>query len=261
MSSVEDKGVCMMMAQVVKEHIRNRNPFVWDTHVNGYHIVQRGRKACPMETYTVMNEHALAVMRENANSVSCDNSRGTYGVYTKKLTTLGYKVGLVLEPAIEKTAAARCWAPAKSWTGDEIKIPGFDFAAWEASHKDNTQKEFTLDTLEGLRGDYPEEYKGALEILVAHIKKYEPERDVALPPDPGTSRTTQQAVRRRRRKVVRPRHVTPDAKGIAQRVNPVQKVDVKTEQPVEGVIRRLPETGQLVRRVRSPRRVAIRKEQ
>lgn len=283
MRKVEGNGVCMMMGQVVRKHIHSRNPFVWDAHVHGHHVVQRGRKACPMETYTIVSKRALALMRENGNSVSCDNTRGTYGVYTKKISTHGHKVGLVLDPAIqmqhigltttiEASESARCWAPATSWNPPDkvIEIPGFDFKGWEASHKDSTQKEFTIATLEGLRSDFGK-HTNALDMLLKSVKEYEPgSNDVALPPDPGTPKESN--VRRRRRKIVRPRTV---AQGDPTTITPttipttvVQKIDMNNRNargPVmpnrspEGAVGKLPE-GQLVRRVRSSRNVAVRKE-
>jgi len=132
MLKLESEDVYMVMGQVVREHLNRRSPFSWETNVLDHRVVQRARRACPMETYTAVSKNMLPMLRKSGTPVSAGNSRGTYGVYTKNITAQGHKVCLVLDPAIQmqhigltttidESGASRSWAPARSWNPvDEV---------------------------------------------------------------------------------------------------------------------------------------------
>jgi hypothetical protein len=185
--ALEPEQCYMLMGQAVPEHMRRHNPFCWEAQVNNSRVVQRSQKACPMETYTFVSRKCLQFLREHAMDVSCENSRGTYGPYTRKISNAGGKVCLVLNPAvnmqhigltttIEAGNPARSWAPARSWDPMDQVIPveGFDFAKWEASHHDNTQKQFALDTIKALVPSMPGRYVPHAKIILEHLEKFDP---------------------------------------------------------------------------------------
>jgi len=198
----------MLMGQAVPEHMRRHNPFCWEAQVNGYRVVQRAQKACPMETYTFVSNTCLQFLRENSMSVSCDNPRGTYGPLTRKIVNAGGKVCLVLTPAvqmqhigltttIEVGSPERSWAPARSWDPMDkvIEIPGFDFDKWEASHKDNTQKDFAMEAMSALRSTMHKDYLPHLDTLLHWIEKYTPEEEpISLPKRLGDRQKVPQPV-------------------------------------------------------------------
>jgi len=291
----EKDGVYMLMGQVVTEHLNRRNPFVWQTEIDGYKVAQRSRRACPMETYTAVSKKLLPMLRAAGISVSCSNARGTYGIYTKNVSSQGYKVGLVLDPAvkmqhigmtttIDSSGAARCWAPAKSWNppGKVIEVPPFDFGKWEGAHGKDTHPEVTVELLEDLRKIYPREYLTALNMIIEEVKAYDPKstEDTPLPPDPKKAPgvTKERPVVRRRS--IRERQLRGGAQATPTTPTTQQatKTRVGTTAPLpepqhmevqrarrrqveraqqQSVIQKLP-TGQLVRRVRTPQNVVVR---
>jgi len=178
--------VFMLMGQAVPEHMRRHNPFCWEARVNGYRVVQRAQKSCPMETYTFVSRECLKFLKDHGMSMSCENARGTYGPFTRKIVNAGGKVCLVLSPAvlmqhigltttIEVGNPARSWAPARSWDPMDriIEVPGFNFAAWEASHADATQKEFAIETMEALRPTMKADYVPHLDIMLKWLARYD----------------------------------------------------------------------------------------
>lgn len=185
--SMEPERVLMLMGQAVPEHMRRHNPFCWEARVNGHRVVQRAQRACPMETYTFVSKKCLQFLREHGMDVSCENARGTYGPFTRKITNAGAKVCLVLVPAIqmqhigltttiEVGNPARSWAPARSWEPMDqvIEIPGFDFPKWEASHNTKTQKEFAIQTISALRPTMPSKYAQHMQVMLGWLEKYDP---------------------------------------------------------------------------------------
>lgn len=184
--SMEPENVYMLMGQAVPEHMRRTNPFSWEAHVNGYRVIQRAQRACPMETYTFVSAKCLQFLRDHGMSVSCENARGTYGPLTRKIVNAGGRVCLVLTPAInmqhigltttiESGSPTRSWAPARSWEPMDkvIDVQGFDFPQWEASHKTNTQKEFAIATINGLIPTMPAVHMPSIEILLSHLGRME----------------------------------------------------------------------------------------
>jgi hypothetical protein len=183
--ATESHNMMMLMGQAVPAHMRMRNPFCWEAMVNNYRVVQRSDKACPMETYTFVSKKCLDYLRARGLSVGCDNSKGTYGPYTRKLSVAGAKVGLVLVPSItmqhigltttiEPGNPARNWAPARRWEPRDtvIEVPGFDFSAWEMSHKTNTQSKVAIDTILGLRSTATPGCATAIDILLEELTAY-----------------------------------------------------------------------------------------
>jgi len=278
---LELQGVHMLMGQVVREHINHKNPFEWETDLLGYHVAQRSRKACPMETYTAVTKNALPLLRKAGVTVSCDNARGTYGMYTKNLTALGHKVCVVLEPhirmqhiglttTIDTSGAARSWAPARSWNPVDkvIEVAGFDFDKWEASHHDATQREATLEILAGLVDGYPAEHAEALQTIIECIKEYSPgQGDVGLPPDPRMHGSASQETPVVVRKELRAKQLAGKKKVIPQVLDKNQAalfahepvhVDVRRARDKQrAAIAQLP-NGQLVRKARTPQSVVVR---
>jgi len=193
--ALEDKGILMLMGQVVKQHMRMNKPFSWEVTYEGQRVVQRARKACPMETYTAVNPKMMQLLVNGGKSALCEDRKGTYMPYTRKVTGLGYKVGLVLTPHIKMQhigltstidpGAPRNWAPATSWDNPAvpIDIPHFNFDEWVTSHITDTQKEFCLSTLNTLNGSVENaERKSGIQLIINEIEKYSPgQGDVALP--------------------------------------------------------------------------------
>jgi hypothetical protein len=184
-TAMESENVMLLMGQAVPEHMRRSNPFSWEARVNNYRVVQRAQRACPMETYTFVSMKCLKFLRDKGMSISCENARGTFGPYTRKITNSGGRVCLVLAPAvimqhigltttIEANPSVRSWAPARSWDPMDqvINLPGFDFPIWDASHKTSTQKQFALETINGLLHSMPEKYKAHIAVLLKHIEAY-----------------------------------------------------------------------------------------
>jgi hypothetical protein len=195
--ALESENVYMLMGQAVPEHMRRHNPFCWEAQVNGHRVVQRAQKACPMETYTFVSMKCLQRLREKGMDVSCENARGTYGPFTRKIVNAGGKVCLVLTPAIqmqhigltttiEVGNPARSWAPARSWEpmDEAIKVPGFDFDGWERGHADGEKlKQFTLDTIESLKPTVKTEYLPHLNVMTAWVEKYNPKEQTGASAD------------------------------------------------------------------------------
>jgi len=192
---LEQHKVMFLMGQAVRHHMRMSRPFAWETTHNDLRIVQRARKACPMETYTAVNPAVMKVLLANSKSTLCEDNKGTFMPYTRKVTDCGYKSALVLSPAITMqhigltstidSGADRNWAPATSWdkSSDPIKVPHFDFEAWEKSHSDNTQKDFALSTLVTLRDNVKDAQRAnSIDHIIGVLKQYTPgENDVPLP--------------------------------------------------------------------------------
>jgi hypothetical protein len=63
-----------------------------------------------------------------------------------------------------------------------IKVDGFDFEGWEASHKDNTRKEFALTTLQGLRARVRQDALGVIDCMLCHLEGYVDEPVVTATP-------------------------------------------------------------------------------
>ena len=196
LTAMESENVKMLMGQAVPEHMRRANPFCWEARVNNTRVVQRAQKACPMETYTFVSMDCLKFLKGRGMGTSCENARGTFGPFTRKVVNAGGKACLVLTPAIlmqhigltttiEASAPTRSWAPARSWDPMDqvIQLPGFDFTKWEASHRDNTQKAFAIDTITALSATMPEEHQPATAVLLKHMAMYKPEAIKALGQD------------------------------------------------------------------------------
>ena len=185
--ALERDNVYMLMAQAVPQHIRERVPFCWEANINGYRVVERSNAACPMETYTAVSNKCLGHLRKHGINDSCDNTRGVYGYYVRKLANLGARSALVLTPAIqmqhigltttiEVVESRRGWAPARSWAPREqiIEVPFLDFAEWEKSHKTNTQREFAMATIIKLRNSSSHKHHTALSAILSVLEAYEP---------------------------------------------------------------------------------------
>jgi hypothetical protein len=192
----ESEGVLLLMGQAVREHMRGSRPFCWETTVDGYRVVQRSNRANPMETMTAVSPRLLGFLEDSGKPSGCENEKGTFIPYTRKLTAAGARTGLVLTPAIQlqhigltseiDRGSTRSWAPARDYaTNSVIDMPCFDFATWEASHKDNAVNAYTLSVLRDLQGAYPAQ-KAMLERLENHVASYDPKSDdeVPLPKDP-----------------------------------------------------------------------------
>lgn len=182
--AMEQERCYMLMGQAVPEHMRRSAPFSWEAKVNGHRVVQRAQRACPMETMTFMSTKCLPFLRERGMDVSCENARGTYGPYTRKITNAGARVCLVLVPAInmqhigltttiEAGNPARSWAPARSWEpmNQVIQVECFDFEAWEASHVTNTQKDVALSSLRLLKAKALPKAAAVLDCLMHHVEQ------------------------------------------------------------------------------------------
>jgi len=129
--------------------------------------------------------------------------------------------------------------------------------------------------LEDVRGNYPEQYKSALDIIAKSVTEYTPgSGDVELPPDPKRvagggppqPQVRRREVRARQLGARQPAATRQRATGAVLSPEPVH-IDVQKARRKQaeraaaqdaGVIRKLP-TGQLVRRVRSPQSVVPRK--
>lgn len=244
--ALESEKVMLLMGQAVPEHMRRHNPFCWEAMVNGYRVVQRAQKSCPMETYTFVSMRCMQHLKDHGMNISCENARGTYGPFTRKIVNTGGRVCLVLVPAIqmqhigltttiEVGNPARSWAPARSWDPMDqvIQLPGFDFDAWEASHKDNTQRDFAVKTIQELTKTVRNEYLTHLKILISWLEKYNPESEPIAVPKQATT-----------------------AAGTPAKVNPVQIVE-RTRNTPGMVLRKLPD-GRVVRSPGPVRRVVIR---
>jgi len=192
---LEDDGVMLLMGQAVKQHMRMARPFTWEVTHNGMRVVQRARKACPMETYTAVNPAIMRLLHEQDKSTLCDDPKGTFMPYTRKVTDAGHKAALILTPAVTMQhigltstiddGAERNWAPATAWVdpATAIDVPHFDFCAWEASHADQTQCTFAIDTLTSLKDSVDDsERKQGIQLIIDLLVAYTPgEQDVDLP--------------------------------------------------------------------------------
>jgi len=197
----ESDDVYMVMGQAVRQHMRGARPFCWETECDGRRVVQRANKACPMETYVAISPRLLDFLRTNEKSPSCDDKKGTFMPYTRKLTVAGGKSAVVLTPCIQMQhiglsstidrGAARNWAPATSWEPAGITIPMeyFDFPTWEQAHTTGSLKEFTLGVLNNVIADIKDKtvQKKFGDVVLDSLKKYDPHNDVPLPSSPKRS--------------------------------------------------------------------------
>jgi len=194
----ETDAVYLLMGQAVRQHMRGVRPFCWETTLDGHRIIQRSNKACPMETYTVISPRMLSFLRNNDRSTSCDDKKGTFMPFTRKVTAAGGRSVVILSPYIQMqhiglsstidNGAARNWAPATSWDPAGVTIPmeHFDFYEWEASHKSATVKEYTLGVLTKVLADIEDgETRNILsDVMLSTLDNYDPAKDVPLPLSP-----------------------------------------------------------------------------
>jgi hypothetical protein len=135
----------------------------------------------------------LDFLKKSGKSIGCENDKGTFMPYTRKLTEAGGKALLILSPALAlqhiglcstiDNGAARNWAPATAWdTGEVIPVPLFNFSTWEASHRNGLLKDYTVGVLDALRNNTGDD---RISIISQHIKDYVPgNQDVPLPASP-----------------------------------------------------------------------------
>lgn len=204
---LEPENVFLLMGQAVRQHMRMPSPFCWEGVVQGHRVVQRSHRACPMETLTAVSPKFMNFLKQHNMSPLCENDKGTFMPYSRKVAEAGGKAGLVLVPAIAMqhiglcstidNGAQRNWAPATSWDppGQVIQIPGFDFAVWEGSHRTGTTKQVTLEIIDRLRRSTqaPQE----LAFLWEQVNQYQPgANDVPLPMGGGPAPRPVQVLRR-----------------------------------------------------------------
>jgi hypothetical protein len=238
---LEPHKVMFLMGQSVKQHMRMSRPFAWEVNHDGYRIVQRARKACPMETYTAVNPKVMEVFHQHEKSTLCEDNKGTFMPYTRKVTAAGYKAGLVLAPAITMqhigltstidNGAARNWAPATAWDNPSVAIdvPHFNFDAWEASHTTRTQQEFAIKTLTDLKESLTNKQRQrGVQLVIDVVEAYKPgENDVALPDKRETPQGKNKIIRRNAG------HKRVNAQGtLVRRPRPAKRVIVRQKAKV-----------------------------
>lgn len=247
--ALEEDNVYMLMGQVVSEHIREARPFCWDVKLNGYRVVERVNRACPMETYTAVSYKMLAHLREHGMSDRCDNVRGVYGYYVRKLGSIKARTGLVLTPAIQMqhiglTATIdpgdpkRCWAPARKWQPrrEVIEMPYFDYSAWEAACANFTARQFALETIGKLRAGSDDRHKDALTTILDVLFSADVDEKTALTPGCAYARggktkpgwINRPGVRQPKRPEVKRGPLRRDKNGNAVRAKqPVKRVSIR----------------------------------
>jgi len=193
---MEDDNVMILAGQAVWQHMRGPNAFAWERVVDGYKIAQRSGGCSPMETFTAINPKMLKFLQLSGYRPFCEDGKGTYGPFSHRLTAGGGRAAVVLTPAIQmqhiglcsaiEQGAARDWAPATRWDprGEVIQLPYFDFSAWEAAHKNSTQKEYALGVLDAMKTNAYGTPCLAIGILSDILATYATDgTDVALPKD------------------------------------------------------------------------------
>lgn len=215
---LEKDGVYLLMAQPVHEHMRGPKPFIFETTCKNHRIVQRMHNACPMETYTAVNPKFLGRLRDAGLSTSCDDRKGTYMPFVRKLGHVGLRAGLVLTPPVPmqhiglsstiENGVDRSWAPARTWEPPHrpVEVPEFNFVEWEASHKTGRQKEFAIETIQRLA------YSTAAESIIDSLTAYTPEKDIRKLPvnTPAAQVITKPKPIMTRRVIIKPTQVRPE---------------------------------------------------